>query len=80
MTTQHQQALDLIADGDWESAHQLIQDYGDKLACMIHGYLHLIEGDSNNANYWYSRAGEPFPSDKLDDEFERLNQLAKNQP
>ena len=76
MAAEHQQALDLIAQGDWDGSHDLIQDYGDELACLIHGYLHRIEGDFNNANYWYSRVGQAVPDNELDEEFERLYQMA----
>ena len=44
MAIEHQHALDLISKGDWDGAHQLIQDYNDELACLIHGYLHREEG------------------------------------
>jgi hypothetical protein len=45
MSVIHLQALDKIRDKEWDDAHQLIQQYSDPLACLIHGYLHRIEGD-----------------------------------
>jgi hypothetical protein len=68
----HRHALKLEKQGNWEGAHQLIQEYEDKLACLIHGYLHRVEGDQGNAAYWYHRAGEPLPSNTLSEESERL--------
>ncbi len=76
MATEHIQALDLIAQGDWDGAHTLIQSYHDELACLIHAYLHREEGDFNNANYWYSQIGQVMPENTLEQEFDRLHQLA----
>jgi len=76
MATEHIQALDLMAQDDWNGAHELIQGYEDELACLIHGYLHLEEGDLSNANYWYSRVGQAVPDSDVQQEFERLYQLA----
>lgn len=71
----HQHALELISHDDWDAAHQLIQNYNDELACLIHGYLHRIEGDVANASYWYTQAGQTMPSNTLEQEFDRLSQL-----
>ena len=49
-------AIDLVLSGDWESAHTLVQRYGqDRNACWIHAVLHKIEGDAGNSRYWYAR-------------------------
>lgn len=53
-----------------------MQQEDDELAFMIHGYLHRAEGDLSNANYWYSRAGETLTNNTLEQECERLYQLA----
>lgn len=78
MTSKHIQALELISQGNWESAHELMQDEHDTLAFQIHGYLHREEGDVSNANYWYNRAGKIQPKNTLEQELERLYQLAKS--
>lgn len=78
MAEEHIQALDLSAEGDWDSAHQLIQEYSDELACLVHGYLHREEGDLSNASYWYSRVGQDLPENSIQEEFDRLYQLANN--
>lgn len=54
-------AADLLADGDWEAAHTIVQDDPSKLAAWMHGIVHLLEGDTSNARYWYRQAGRRFP-------------------
>lgn len=74
MAKQHHDALELISKSDWHAAHQLIQNHHDKLACLIHAYLHREEGDLANAAYWYARAGQTMPNNTLEQEFDRLSQ------
>ena len=76
MNHYHRRALDLAQSGQWGQAHELIQQYSDSLSCLIHGYLHLLEGDHGNARYWYTRAKQNVPTHSLQQEFERLSQLA----
>ena len=52
MASDHLQALDMVAQGDWHGAHELIQDSNDELACLIHDYLHREKGHLNNVHYW----------------------------
>jgi hypothetical protein len=58
--------------GDWEKAHQVVQDRTEKDAAWIHAYLHRKEGDTRNADYWYNRAGKNRPDISLQDEWERI--------
>jgi len=53
-------AADLLAAGDWQAAHEIVQDDTSRLAAWMHGIVHLLEGDVSNARYWYRRAGRPF--------------------
>jgi len=49
-------AIDAALTGDWQRAHQTVQqDEDDPIACWIHAVLHKIEGDADNSRYWYSR-------------------------
>jgi TPR repeat protein len=49
--------------GDWQAAHVIVQaDEASPLACWAHGIVHLMEGDLDNARYWYREAARPFPS------------------
>jgi hypothetical protein len=47
--------------GEWEAAHQLAQRESTALGYWAHGLIHLIEGDLENAKYWYRRAHRPLP-------------------
>lgn len=66
------QALWYDANGEWDSAHKLVQDIGDNNASWIHAYLHRKEGDLSNAAYWYGKAGKSRPSLSLDNEWEQI--------
>ena len=70
-------ALEADKSGDWDKAHELIQDLPSQEAAWIHAYLHRKEGDKWNAQYWYSRAGKPFFDGSLDDEWEQLFEALK---
>ena len=71
-TSIYAQALWYEGKGDWNKAHELIQDLPDKSAAWIHAYLHRKEGDVWNADYWYNRAGRKRPSVSLDEEWEQI--------
>ena len=47
--------------GEWKAAHALIQPDESTLGCWAHGIVHLIEGDLDNARYWYRRAHRALP-------------------
>lgn len=65
-------ALWYDAKNNWSKAHELIQDVPDKNASWIHAYLHRKEGDTWNADYWYTKAGKKRPSVSLDEEWEQI--------
>jgi hypothetical protein len=55
-------ALALLRKGDWEAAHKIVQeDEESALSCWAHGIVHLMEGDTSNARYWYRAAKRDFP-------------------
>ncbi len=60
--------------GDWRSAHDIVETMNSSNAAWIHAYLHRVEGDHWNANYWYSRAGREMPDFSLKEEWEALVQ------
>src|SRR5712691_3908874 len=60
----HRRALACLKRRDWDKAHAIVMEMRDKLAFRIHGLVHRIEGDSENARYWYDRAGVRFSKSK----------------
>jgi hypothetical protein len=66
------QALWLDAHGDWNGAHELIDDVEQGDAAWVHAYLHRKEGDASNAGYWYTRAGRPRFTGDLADEWRAI--------
>lgn len=56
-------AVDAALAGDWQTAHEIAQDYSDSTANWLHAVLHKIEGDVWNSHYWYARtAGKRYES------------------
>jgi len=54
-------AVDLLAEGAWKEAHEIVQDDESPLGAWLHGIAHALEGDLENARYWYRAAGREFP-------------------
>jgi len=71
------EALALLRQGDWQAAHAIVQkDEESPLACWAHGIVHLMEGDTSNARYWYREAKREFPRDpSVADEIAALSAL-----
>jgi hypothetical protein len=69
---QFAQAMWYDAKGDWEKAHNIVQDIENKTAYRIHAYLHRKEGDNGNAGYWYNKAGTKLPDYSLEKEWEEI--------
>lgn len=54
-------AVELLEAGSWQQAHEIVQGDESTLAAWLHGIVHTLEGDLDNARYWYRRAGRDFP-------------------
>jgi hypothetical protein len=65
-------ALWWAAKGDWNKAHVITQDDDSADAAWVHAYLHRVEGDLGNANYWYARARRAPATGSLEAEWEAL--------
>lgn len=65
-------ALWFGARGDWNQAHETIQKEDGADAAWVHAWLHRIEGDLDNARYWYGQAGRPERTGTTDDELGEL--------
>jgi hypothetical protein len=48
-------SLLLLAAGDLERAHILVQEASSADGTYIHGIVHRTEGDFDNARYWFRR-------------------------
>jgi hypothetical protein len=62
-------AVELLATGAWQPAHEIVQKETSALAAWLHGIVHTLEGDLDNARYWYRKANRVFPGpDAVQDE------------
>jgi hypothetical protein len=66
-------ALWYDARGEWDAAHEIVQQLHDRMAARIHAYLHRKEGDEWNSRYWHRQAGSVYPEGStLEQEWESL--------
>jgi hypothetical protein len=54
-------AVELLAAREWQQAHELVQPDTSTMGAWLHGIVHTLEGDLDNARYWYRRAARAFP-------------------
>ena len=71
-------ALELDANGDWDTSHRIVQQYFSAEACWIHAYLHRKKGDLGNAGYWYARANKSMPKQSLEEEWKVIHEFVGN--
>ena len=67
------QALWYDKKGDWDKAHQIVQNAGDADSALVHAYLHRKENDLSNARYWYKRSGKPELKADLNQEWKQIS-------
>ena len=68
-------AVDLLDAGDWQQAHEIVQNESSVLAAWLHGIVHTLEGDLDNAQYWYRKADRVFRgADAVGDEIAAARQ------
>jgi hypothetical protein len=65
-------ALWWAAKGDWDKAHGIVMKEESRDAAWVHAYLHRVEGDLDNAGYWYRRARRPVDSGPLPAEWDAI--------
>ena len=58
--------------GNWEKAHEVAQSDKSKDGSWVHGYLHRVEGDLDNASYWYGQSGRKRTDNPLDEEWDKI--------
>jgi hypothetical protein len=56
-----ERAVAHLAAGEWQQAHVIVQEEDSPLAAWLHGIVHTLEGDLDNARYWYRKAHRTFP-------------------
>ena len=54
-------AAELLVAGAWQQAHKIVQREDSALGAWLHGIVHTLEGDLDNARYWYRKAKRAFP-------------------
>lgn len=56
-----QDAITLLEQGNWDAAHDIVQNDPSTLGSWAHGIVHIMEGDLSNAGYWYRKADRELP-------------------
>ena len=65
-------ALWWAAKGDWDQAHRIVMNESGVDAAWTHAYLHRVEGDLDNARYWYRRAERDPATGPLEAEWDEI--------
>ena len=55
------EAVEFLARGAWQQAHAIVQENKSAEAAWLHGIVHTLEGDLENARHWYRKANRDFP-------------------
>lgn len=63
------EALELAQSGKWHEAHDRLQNQQSEFAYWIHAALHLEEGDTQNAKYWFTKAGRTQQGKNFQEEY-----------
>ena len=56
-----ERAVEHLTAGEWQAAHTIVQAHESTVAAWLHGIVHILEGDLDNARYWYRKAHREFP-------------------
>jgi hypothetical protein len=57
---------------DWDKAHKIVMKEEDVGCAWVHAYLHRVEGDLDNARYWYRQAHRRPASGELASEWSAI--------
>jgi hypothetical protein len=66
------QALWWAANENWDKAHRIVMNGHDADCAWVHAYLHRVEGDRDNANYWYRQARRKPATGELPSEWNEI--------
>ena len=74
-------AVALLAAGAWQQAHEIVQKEPSTLGAWLHGIVHTLEGDLENARHWYRKADRAFPGvDAVQQEIAAARQMVEGGP
>ncbi len=69
------EALAHLEAGQWQSAHEIVQEHEDHaVANWMHAVVHRMEGDLDNARYWYRRSGRGSVDLPVEQELPRIRE------
>jgi hypothetical protein len=54
---------------DWKKAHAIVMGESSRECAWVHAHLHRVEGDLENARYWYRQAERPVATGSLAQEW-----------
>ena len=60
------------AKDNWDKAHKIVMDEDSAECAWVHAYLHRVEGDLDNALYWYRHARHAPATGALPDEWDAI--------
>jgi len=66
------QALWWAAKDNWEKAHRIVMNEHDRDCAWVHAYLHRLEGNLDNAKYWYKQARRKPATHELSSEWSEI--------
>jgi hypothetical protein len=66
------QALWWAANDDWDNAHRIVMNEHDQDCAWVHAHLHRVEGDLDNAKYWYRQARRKPATRELSSEWHEI--------
>jgi len=66
------QALWWAANENWDKAHRIVMNEHDQDCAWVHAYPHRIEGDLDNASYWYRQARRKPATHELSSEWNEI--------
>ena len=57
---------------EWDKAHRIVMNGHDQDCAWVHAYLHRVEGDLDNAHYWYRQARRKPATHELSSEWNEI--------
>jgi len=70
------EVVELLTRGAWQDAHEIVQGDKSAEAAWLHGIVHTLEGDIENARHWYRKANRVFPgSEVVQEEIARAREV-----